>query len=51
MKNWDTTDEFGFCQSDKEAEEAEDICKQLDIPFHLVRMVKLCIFTALKNVF
>jgi tRNA U34 2-thiouridine synthase MnmA/TrmU len=37
MKNWDTTDEFGFCQSDKEAEEAEDICRQLDMPFHVVR--------------
>lgn len=36
MKNWDTTDEFGFCQSDKDAEESEWICKQLDIPFHVV---------------
>jgi tRNA U34 2-thiouridine synthase MnmA/TrmU len=37
MKNWDTTDEFGYCQSDKDAEEAEGICKQLDIPFHVVK--------------
>ena len=38
MKNWDTTDEFGYCQSDKEAEEADAICKQLDIPFHVVSL-------------
>lgn len=40
MKNWDTADEFGNCQADKDAEEAEGICKQLDIPFHLVSFVK-----------
>ena len=38
MKNWDTVDELGHCQADKDAEEAESICKQLDIPFHSVGM-------------
>ena len=50
MKNWDTVDEFGHCQADKEAEEAEDICKQLDIPFHMVRMsIMECYTTHLEG--
>lgn len=57
MKNWDSVDELGYCQSDKvflkwneinlnseivinylqDAEEAEDICKQMNIPYYAVQ--------------
>ena len=52
MKNWDTIDEFGHCQADKEAEEAEDICKQLDIPIHMVSFLLpfLCTGTYHKGI-
>jgi len=40
MRNWDTADETGHCRADKEAEEAEDICSRLGIPFRQVDLVK-----------
>jgi tRNA-specific 2-thiouridylase len=40
MKNWDTVDETGHCRADKEAEEAEDVCKRIGIPFKHVTLVK-----------
>lgn len=40
MRNWDQRDETGFCNVDKEAEAAEDVCKRLDIPFKEVNLVK-----------
>ncbi len=40
MKNWDLTDETGHCQADKDAEEAESICKRIGIPFKNVNLVK-----------
>ena len=40
MKNWDTVDEQGICQADKEAEDAEWVCNKLQIPFKHVNFVK-----------
>jgi len=40
MRNWDTADETGHCRADKEAEEAEDICSRLGLPFRQVDLVK-----------
>ena len=41
MKNWDIADETGTCRADKEAEDAEYICKHLQIPFHYTEFVKV----------
>jgi tRNA-specific 2-thiouridylase len=40
MRNWDTKDEFGECQADKDLEDAKLICDHLDIPLHEVNFVK-----------
>lgn len=40
MRNWDIKNEKGHCQSDIDAEDAEWVCRQLDIPFREVNFVK-----------
>ncbi|XP_071524815.1 mitochondrial tRNA-specific 2-thiouridylase 1 isoform X1 [Panulirus ornatus] len=40
MRNWDEKDEKGHCTTDAEAEDAEWVCRRLDIPFHEVNFVK-----------
>lgn len=40
MRNWDEKDEKGHCTADTEAEDAEWVCRKLDIPFHEVNFVK-----------
>ncbi|KAK7066246.1 hypothetical protein SK128_024996 [Halocaridina rubra] len=40
MRNWDVKDEKGHCQTDVDAEDAEWVCRRLDIPFHEVNFVK-----------
>jgi tRNA-specific 2-thiouridylase len=36
MKNWDDTDEFGYCTAEEDAEDVRRVCGQLDIPFYTV---------------
>ncbi|XP_059470893.1 mitochondrial tRNA-specific 2-thiouridylase 1 [Neocloeon triangulifer] len=40
MKNWDGLEESGFCSGAKDAEDAEWVCKKLQIPFSHVNFVK-----------
>ncbi|XP_014240543.1 mitochondrial tRNA-specific 2-thiouridylase 1 [Cimex lectularius] len=40
MKNWDIVDEQGFCDGERELEDAESICKTLGIQFKVVNFVK-----------
>ena len=40
MKNWDTRDEKGHCQSDEDREYASRVCDKLDIPLTEVNFVK-----------
>lgn len=40
MRNWDERDEKGHCTGDADAEDAEWVCRKLDIPFHEVNFVK-----------
>lgn len=40
MKNWDSLDESGLCNADKDCEDAYRVCQSLDIPFHQVSYVK-----------
>jgi tRNA U34 2-thiouridine synthase MnmA/TrmU len=40
MKNWDETDEKGFCDSDKEFEDALMISERLQIPLKQINYVK-----------
>lgn len=40
MKNWDVTDEKGFCSSDKDYEDALYISEKLQIPLKQVNYVK-----------
>ncbi|XP_067088051.1 mitochondrial tRNA-specific 2-thiouridylase 1-like isoform X1 [Osmerus mordax] len=40
MKNWDSLDEKGVCNSEKDCEDAYKVCQGLDIPFHQVSYVK-----------
>ncbi|XP_078676970.1 mitochondrial tRNA-specific 2-thiouridylase 1-like [Branchiostoma floridae x Branchiostoma belcheri] len=40
MRNWDTVNELGVCQADRDCEDAEFVCRRLDIPFHQVNLVK-----------
>lgn len=40
MKNWDSLDESGVCNADKDCEDAYRVCQNLDIPFHQVSYVK-----------
>ncbi|XP_069162358.1 mitochondrial tRNA-specific 2-thiouridylase 1 isoform X2 [Procambarus clarkii] len=40
MRNWDEKDEKGQCTGDVDAEDAEWVCRRLDIPFREVNFVK-----------
>lgn len=40
MRNWDETDEKGFCSSDKDYEDALHISERLQIPLKRVDYVK-----------
>ncbi|XP_060823928.1 mitochondrial tRNA-specific 2-thiouridylase 1 isoform X1 [Bombus pascuorum] len=40
MKNWDIKNETGFCQTEEDYEDAQWVCKKLDIPFVEVNFVK-----------
>ncbi|XP_076057036.1 mitochondrial tRNA-specific 2-thiouridylase 1 isoform X2 [Oratosquilla oratoria] len=40
MRNWDLGDETGHCSNDADAEDAEWVCRKLDIPFHEINYVK-----------
>lgn len=40
MRNWDEKDETGYCNVDAEAEDAEWVCKKLDIPFQEINLVQ-----------
>lgn len=40
MKNWDETDERGFCSSDKDFEDALFVSDKLDIPLKQINYVK-----------
>lgn len=40
MKNWDETDERGFCSSDKDFEDALFVSEKLDIPLKQINYVK-----------
>lgn len=40
MKNWDTFDEIGQCNGEKEFADAEWICSKLNVPLLQVNFVK-----------
>lgn len=40
MHNWDETDESGYCNSEQDYTEVQDICKRLDIACSRVTFVK-----------
>ncbi|CAO1410423.1 unnamed protein product [Diamesa serratosioi] len=40
MKNWDETDESGFCSSDKDFEDAKYVSDKLEIPLKQINFVK-----------
>lgn len=40
MKNWDLANETGHCTADYDCDDAQYVCKHLDIPFHEVNFVK-----------
>lgn len=40
MENWDLRDETGFCSVVQDAEDAQWVCRRLNIPFHFVSFVK-----------
>ncbi|ESP00322.1 hypothetical protein LOTGIDRAFT_200906 [Lottia gigantea] len=40
MRNWDTVNEKGICQPDIDLQDAEFVCKKLNIPLHEVNFVK-----------
>lgn len=40
MKNWDSLDERGVCNSERDCEDAYKVCRMLDMPFHQVSYVK-----------
>lgn len=40
LRNWDETDEKGFCTSDKDYEDAQHISERLEIPLLKVNFVK-----------
>lgn len=40
MKNWDDKEETGSCDGARDAEDAEWVCKKLQIPFQQVNFVK-----------
>ncbi|GIQ70117.1 tRNA-specific 2-thiouridylase MnmA [Xylanibacillus composti] len=40
MKNWDDTDEFGYCTAEEDAEDVRRVCAQIDIPYYTVNFEK-----------
>ncbi|WP_325176702.1 tRNA 2-thiouridine(34) synthase MnmA [Paenibacillus alkalitolerans] len=40
MKNWDDTDEFGFCTAEEDAEDVRRVCAQIGIPSYTVNFEK-----------
>lgn len=40
MKNWDSLDESGVCNTETDCEDAYRVCQSLDIPFHQVSYIK-----------
>ncbi|SET33324.1 tRNA (5-methylaminomethyl-2-thiouridylate)-methyltransferase [Natronincola peptidivorans] len=40
MKNWDETDEFGFCTAAEDYEDVRRVCDQIDIPYYTVNFEK-----------
>jgi len=40
MKNWDDTDEFGFCTAEEDAEDVRRVCNQIGIPYYTVNFEK-----------
>lgn len=40
MKNWDATDETGFCSIENDWKDAQMVCDKLKIPIHKVDFVK-----------
>lgn len=40
MKNWDDTDESGFCTAESDAEDVRRVCEQIDIPYYTVNFEK-----------
>ncbi|WP_223069266.1 tRNA 2-thiouridine(34) synthase MnmA [Paenibacillus caui] len=40
MKNWDDTDELGFCTAEQDAEDVRRVCEQIGIPYYTVNFEK-----------
>lgn len=40
MKNWDDTDEFGYCSAEEDAEDVRRVCDQIGIPYYIVNFEK-----------
>lgn len=40
MKNWDDTDELGYCTAEADAEDVRRVCEQLEIPYYTVNFEK-----------
>lgn len=40
MKNWDDTDEFGYCTAEEDAEDVRRVCDQIGIPYYTVNFEK-----------
>lgn len=40
MKNWDDTDEFGYCTAEADSEDVRRVCEQIDIPYYTVNFEK-----------
>jgi tRNA-uridine 2-sulfurtransferase len=40
MKNWDDTDELGFCSADADYEDVRKVCDQIGIPYYTVNFEK-----------
>lgn len=40
MKNWDDTDENGYCTAEEDYKDAVLVCEQLDIPYYSVNFEK-----------
>ena len=39
MRNWDVTNEIGYCSLDRDCEDAKYVCNHIGIPFHDVDFV------------
>lgn len=40
MKNWDDTDEFGYCTAEADYEDVRKVCDQIGIPYYTVNFEK-----------